>query len=315
MEKTVRSRLDQLCWETMFGQELVKLIIMDAVWTIASVLVLEFSRALLIRICAPFWCWNLERVWPKYAEFSIAENILHLVNNQGLVWMGMFFAPGLTVINSVKLVTLMLVKSWGVTTANVPHEVVFRASRSNNFFYSLLLIMLFLCTLPVGYSLVWLNPSWHCGPFRQYHRISHIFVDILQYILPQSIFQMMKYVCSASTVIPLLMLLVLVIMYQRSLYSSLKESARELRHQLRHERTHERRNVLQQALTVQNSEEQDLNDRWSGLLLKTLPTTTAGLHKSSTCLSQQEKEENAKGVILEAVRRRRRRLEGLQTTS
>ena len=43
--------------------------------------------------------------------------------------MGMFFAPGLPAINAVKLVILMYVRSWGVLTSNVPHEVIFKASR------------------------------------------------------------------------------------------------------------------------------------------------------------------------------------------
>ena len=43
--------------------------------------------------------------------------------------MGMFFAPGLPAINAVKLVILMYVRAWGVLTSNVPHEVIFKASR------------------------------------------------------------------------------------------------------------------------------------------------------------------------------------------
>jgi hypothetical protein len=101
----------------------------------------------------------------------------------------MFFSPGLPAINTVKLCLLMYVRSWAVLTCNIPHETVFKvylicfllnnlleliiigiillkASRSNNFYFGLLLIMLFLCTLPVAYAVVWLEPSWHCGPFR-----------------------------------------------------------------------------------------------------------------------------------------------------
>ena len=52
----------------------------------ASVVGMEFFRAVFVRVMNNCWCWDLERTQPKYADFSIAENILHLVNNQGMVW-------------------------------------------------------------------------------------------------------------------------------------------------------------------------------------------------------------------------------------
>lgn len=127
---------------------------------------------------------HLIHLYLQYGDFKIAENILHLVNNQGQVWMGMFFSPGLAILNLVKLVIIMYLRSWTVLTCNVPHEVVFRASRSNNFYLALLLTMLFLCVLPVGYAIVWLHPSWHCGPFSNYPRIYLIFTDTLRKVLP-----------------------------------------------------------------------------------------------------------------------------------
>ncbi|XP_062710606.1 transmembrane channel-like protein [Aedes albopictus] len=117
-----------LCWETMFGQELAKLTIMDLLMTIFSTMTLDFMRALFVRYMNNCWCWDLEKVFPKYGDFKIAENILHLVNNQGMVWMGMFFSPGLAVINIFKLIIIMYLRSWTVLTCNVPHEVVFRIS-------------------------------------------------------------------------------------------------------------------------------------------------------------------------------------------
>jgi hypothetical protein len=106
--------------------------------------------------------------------------------------MGMFFSPGLPAINLVKLVILMYIRSWTVMTCNVPHETVFRASRSNNFYFALLLFMLFLCVLPVGYAIVWLTPSWHCGPFSEYQKIYHIFTTALMSALPKSMHKVRK---------------------------------------------------------------------------------------------------------------------------
>ena len=110
--------------------------------------------------------------------------------------MGMFFSPGLPAINLVKLIILMYIRSWAVMTCNVPHETVFRASRSNNFYFALLLFMLFLCTLPVGYAIVWLPPSWQCGPFSKYNRIFHIFTKALFNVLPESAHEVSPFACN-----------------------------------------------------------------------------------------------------------------------
>lgn len=229
----IRKKLNNLCWETMFGQEMVKLTMMDLVFTILSTLGVDFIRAIFVRVMNNCWCWDLEKQFPQYGDFKIAENILHLVNNQGMVWMGMFFSPGLTVLNLVKLAIIMYLRSWAVLTCNVPHEVVFRASRSNNFYFALLLTMLFLCVLPVGYAIVRIDPSWHCGPFsilaHENRRIYHIFTGSLQAVLPKSLHKALDYIASPGIVIPLLVLLVLIIYYMISLTNSLREANNDLK--------------------------------------------------------------------------------------
>lgn len=94
--------------------------------TVLGILMGDFFRALFVRFMNKCWCWDLEKQFPQYADFKMAENILHLVNNQGMVWMGMFFSPGLPLINLLKLVVMMYMRSWAVLTCNIPHEVVFR---------------------------------------------------------------------------------------------------------------------------------------------------------------------------------------------
>ncbi|XP_050515872.1 transmembrane channel-like protein isoform X2 [Diabrotica virgifera virgifera] len=247
MNYTMKARFRSLCWETMFGQELIGITVWDLIMTIVPSLGMDFFRGIFVRVMNRCWCWDLEKKFPKYGDFKVAENILSLVNNQGMVWMGMFFCPGLVLVNVVKLYITMYFKAWAVMTCNVPPEVIFRASRSNNFYYALLLSMLFLCVLPVGYTIVWIKPSWHCGPFSKYGRISYIFTETVKENVPYVIRRALDYIASPGIVIPLLVLLVLIIYYLMSLTNSLREANEDLKIQLRRERTEERRKMFQLA--------------------------------------------------------------------
>lgn len=270
-----KKRLRSLCWETMFGQELVKLTVMDLILTVLYILVVDFFRAVFVRYMNNCWCWDLEKKFPQYGDFKVAENILHLVNNQGMVWMGMFFSPGLVVLNVVKLFVIMYLRAWAVLTCNVPHEVLFRASRSNNFYYALLLMMLFLCVLPVGYAIVWIKPSEYCGPFSNCDKIYYIFTMTIKRNLPKSFFNTLEYIASPGIVIPLLLLLVLIIYYFVSLTTALREANDDLKAQLFIERTEERRKVFQIAKTKKGDSGEFANTpfaKWRKLL-KELPSS------------------------------------------
>ncbi|KAG5671009.1 hypothetical protein PVAND_001233 [Polypedilum vanderplanki] len=285
------TELRTLCWETMFGQELVKLTVMDLLLTVLQILMFDFFRALFVRYLNSCWCWDLEKKFPKYGDFKIAENILHLVNNQGMVWMGMFFSPGLAIINLIKLIIIMYLRSWAVLTCNVPHEVIFRASRSNNFYLTLLLTMLFLCVLPVSYAIFLIKPSSHCGPFSEREYMYLLFTDTVKSILPKGTHGYLRYFVSPAAIIPLLLLLVLFIYYLISLTGSLKRANQDLKTQLHKERTEERKKMmkLMEDKIMEVKEANRLSARWkrvldvrksSGGIVQPPPPITAALNES-----------------------------------
>uniref|UniRef100_A0A8B9RAY6 Transmembrane channel-like protein n=1 Tax=Astyanax mexicanus TaxID=7994 RepID=A0A8B9RAY6_ASTMX len=226
-----KSQQDQ-CWETYVGQEMLKLSIIDMIFTVASILLIDFIRGLVVRYLSDCCCWDLESKFPEYGEFKIAENVLHLIYNQGMIWMGAFFSPCLPAFNVLKLIGLMYLRSWAVLTCNVPHQQVFRASRSNNFYLAMLLFMLFLCMLPTIFAIVRYRPSQHCGPFSGQEKIYDIISETIDNDFPLWFSKVMGYVTSPVVVLPAVLLLFMLIYYLQAIARSLKFTNNQLRLQL-----------------------------------------------------------------------------------
>ncbi|XP_075413608.1 transmembrane channel-like protein 3 [Tenrec ecaudatus] len=244
------------CWETYVGQEMLKLSIIDMLFTVASILLIDFFRGLFVRYLSDYWCWDLESTFPEYGEFKIAENVLHLVYNQGMIWMGAFFSPCLPAFNVLKLIGLMYLRSWAVLTCNVPHQQVFRASRSNNFYLSMLLFMLFLCMLPTIFAIVRYKPSLNCGPFSGQEKIYDIVSETIANDFPAWFNRVAGYISSPVVILPALLLLFMLIYYLQSIARSLKLSNHQLRMQIQNARTEDKKKVAQMVeARIQTQEE------------------------------------------------------------
>ncbi|KAI1716398.1 TMC domain-containing protein [Ditylenchus destructor] len=238
---------DHICWETVIGQEIVKLVTMDLYITIASIFVIDFLRGYWIRYCSSWWCWDIETTFPEYGEFKVAENVLHIINNQGMIWLGLFFAPLLPAINNVKMIIIMYIRAWACMTCNVPAREIFRASRSSNFFLMILLLWLLLCTLPVGYVITSKRPSSICGPFAGKAQFYEVITDLIEQHVSKKVLRWLKYIASPGVIIPIILLLMLIIFFLVSLVRGLREANTDLQKQLIHERTEEKKKIFELA--------------------------------------------------------------------
>ncbi|XP_003475516.1 transmembrane channel-like protein 3 isoform X2 [Cavia porcellus] len=244
------------CWETYVGQEMLKLSIIDMLFTVASILLIDFFRGLFVRYLSDYWCWDLESKFPEYGEFKIAENVLHLVYNQGMIWMGAFFSPCLPAVNVLKLIGLMYLRSWAVLTCNAPHQQVFRASRSNNFYLAMLLFMLFLCMLPTIFAIVRYKPSLNCGPFSGQEKIYDIVSETIENDFPTWVSAVVRHLSSPVVILPAVLLLFMLIYYLQSIARSLKLSNQQLRVQIQNARSEDKKKVAQMLeARIQTQEE------------------------------------------------------------
>lgn len=134
---------------------------------------LQLSSCSYLRSIADNWTLDLNCCCSSRKNWWNWKTQLMAGNAEELCWcltpfarMGAFYAPGLVGLNVLRLLTSMYYQCWAVMCCNVPHERVFKASRSNNFYMGLLLLVLFLSLLPVVYTIMTLSPSFDCGPFR-----------------------------------------------------------------------------------------------------------------------------------------------------
>ncbi|ETE72392.1 Transmembrane channel-like protein 1, partial [Ophiophagus hannah] len=252
------------CWETMVGQEFVRLTVSDTVTTYITILIGDFLKAVFVRVFNHCWCWDLEYGFPSYSEFDISGNVLGLIFNQGMIWMGSFYAPCLPAINVLRLHTSMYLQCWAVMCCNVPHARVFKASRSNNFYMAMLLFILFLSTLPVVYTIVSIPPSFDCGPFSGKTRMFEVIGETLEHDFPSWFQKVFSLVSNPGVILPFILLMVLSIYYLNATSKGYQAMNLELKKKLQNLAEENKRRNKQKTQQPQDHEEASVETQNKG---------------------------------------------------
>ncbi|KAF4103044.1 transmembrane channel-like protein 7 [Onychostoma macrolepis] len=149
------------CWETRVGQEMYKLTLFDFLITIATLILVEFPRRIVVDHCS---CKLTQLVGRQ--EFLVAPNVLALVYSQTVVWTGALFCPLLPFINTIKFILFYYCKKITLFQNCQPATRNFRSTTSNFFFLLVLLFGWMLSSMVLLYSVAKIHPSYGCGPFR-----------------------------------------------------------------------------------------------------------------------------------------------------
>ncbi|KAJ8730379.1 hypothetical protein PYW07_017417 [Mythimna separata] len=145
------------CWETAFGQEAYRLVLLDSAISLLVLPLFEFTRGLIYN-------WSKSESAP---EFNIAYNSLTLIYNQAVLWFGMLFCPLLVIAVTLKLLLLFYIKKECALRACQPARKVWRAAQTQTVLYMFVTLSLFTTLFGVG-SLFFRTSSHACGPFRGY---------------------------------------------------------------------------------------------------------------------------------------------------
>uniref|UniRef100_A0A8P4GJC4 Transmembrane channel-like protein n=1 Tax=Dicentrarchus labrax TaxID=13489 RepID=A0A8P4GJC4_DICLA len=150
------------CWESMVGQALYRLVIVDFLFLMLGSFFGEFlsnviGTRLLPRLGVP--------------EFDVARNVLELIYAQTLAWIGIYFSPLLPAIQILKFFILFYLKKVSLTQNCQPPRRTGRAAQMQTIFIALLFFPFFVGALSIVAYTAWRYEDMTC--FDHYKLLCH----------------------------------------------------------------------------------------------------------------------------------------------
>ncbi|KAK3869181.1 hypothetical protein Pcinc_025501 [Petrolisthes cinctipes] len=219
---------EPMCWETYVGQQLYKLTLLDLVVMIAFTFLINLPRK-----CIGHKVLRGGRIGSAIGdlEFVIPKHVLDIVYGQTLCWLGMFYSPLLPAVTCIKLVLVFYIKYFDCTVNSSQSSQLYRTSRSNALFITVLLVSFIVTIIPVGYSIAEITPSLSCGPFRGLNTIWSEMVHVISE-WPNWIQALLFFMGTAGFAVPAIILLMLAWYYYYAVAAANKHMVTLLKNQL-----------------------------------------------------------------------------------
>lgn len=215
-----------MCWETYIGQQIYKLLILDILSNALITFLINFPRMLLAKHIK---C-KFTRILGAQ-EFELPKHVLDVVYSQTLVWFGSFYAPLLPALATVFFFLIFYIKKFACLVNSSPSTTIYRGSRSDSMFMSVLLVCFCFAVIPWAYSISELVPSKTCGPFRGRPSVRSVMEEVY-HSLPSWITYSLESMASATFAIPAFVILLLTIYYFHIISNANKQMVEVLKKQL-----------------------------------------------------------------------------------
>ncbi|KAJ1128800.1 hypothetical protein NDU88_007175 [Pleurodeles waltl] len=212
------------CWETTIGQQMYKMTVFNFLSTLLVTLLVRLPWRLIVDKTS----WRLAQ-WYGKGEFAVPINILDIVDEQTVVWIGLFYAPLLPLINSIFLFITFYTKKYMLFRLCQPSKKLFRASSSKFFFQFVLLLGLSLASVSLLLNIFNSSPSRACGLFSNYPTVWHVVPQAVSTYLPPPAQRIVHYAGSKAFAFPLIIILSLVLTVYISQDRANRQTIRQLK--------------------------------------------------------------------------------------
>lgn len=221
------------CWESYFGQQIYKLVLLDLIVETAIIVFIQFPRRLLYNRYGSTVAL-FKKLGPQ--EFDLPQNVIDIIYSQTLCWIGMFFSPLIPFMTFLKCIIFFYLRKWTLLRNCVQGDEQYRTSRSHSLFMYILLISFVFACVPVGYMISSVPPSQSCGPYRVYSNENYTMFETLSITVttwPVVIKDIVMFLGTVGFLIPVIIILILLMYFFGLLSQGYKKKEELLRKQLR----------------------------------------------------------------------------------
>ena len=204
----------QQCWENEIAAQMYMLVWVDFFVVLLITLGLETLRKFLCKKCR---CLR-EKV--GITEFDISRNVIDLAYGQCLILIGTFFSPILPILGVLKMIVFFYIKKVSLFYNNRLPDKPVQGARLSSIFALLLLLTFFMCIGLVGWGVTRV-PTSFCGPFKNMEcDVNRFIIDELSSAVsswPGWIHKTLRFMRSAAFLLPVLVLVISLVFYYRSM--------------------------------------------------------------------------------------------------
>ncbi|XP_066560640.1 transmembrane channel-like protein 7 isoform X2 [Amia ocellicauda] len=215
-----------LCWENVFGQEMYKLMMFDFLACIGHTFLTGYTRKYLVEKCS----WRLVQKIGK-PQFLIPLNVLDIVYNQTVTWVGLFYTPLMPLLLVLKLIIMFYLKKFYLFSTCEPARRMFRPSSSSVLFHFMLLLGLLMSLTTLAIHFHRFQPSDVCGPFQGSLQVLNVVATCLN-SLPTIAKNVLFYLMSEAFAIPLLLTEIILLTSYISLATANRKTMERLKDRL-----------------------------------------------------------------------------------